>query len=160
MVFLVYHVGGDHVSNGNYCTDERFDSHMRKSGFHVLRVGIAVTFLWIGILIFKNPEAWGTGFIQPWAAGLLPIPIREAMISTAILDIVIGVALLIDTLTWLAGAVGSIHLIIVLIVSGINEITVRDIGLLSATLALFAHSIPARFIPRKVRPASSSPPDS
>lgn len=118
---------------------------MRFSGLHILRVGLAVTFLWIGILILKAPELWGTGFIQPWAAGLLPVPIREAMISTAVLDIAIGFFLLIDTLTWVAAAVGSIHLIIVLAVSGINEITVRDVGLLAATIALFVHKVPVQF---------------
>ena len=118
---------------------------MRTSGFHILRVGVAVTFIWIGILIFKEPELWGTGFIQPWAAGFLPVPIREAMVGTAVLDMLIGVVLLVDTLTWLAAAVGSIHLIIVLTVSGINEITVRDIGLLAATLALFISAAPERF---------------
>lgn len=115
---------------------------MRTSSFHILRVGIAVTFLWIGILILKNPEAWGTGFIQPWAAGFLPVPLKEAMIGTAILDLLIGMFLLIDKFTWLAAAVASVHLIIVLTVSGINEITVRDVGLLAATLALSCQSAP------------------
>src|SRR3989344_5189598 len=66
---------------------------MRKSSFHFLRVGLAITFLWIGILIFRNPEAWG-GYLEPWAAGLLPIPLSEAMIGTAIIDIIIGALLL------------------------------------------------------------------
>jgi len=47
---------------------------MKKTSFHFLRVGLAITFLWIGILIFKNPEAWG-GYLEPWAVGLLPIPL-------------------------------------------------------------------------------------
>lgn len=116
------------------------------SGFHVLRVGIAITFLWIGILIFKNPEAWGTGFIQPWAAGLLPVPIREAMLGTAVLDVVIGVLLLADVFTWVAALVGSAHLIVVLTVSGINAITIRDVGLLAGTLALLVSTLPEKFV--------------
>lgn len=114
---------------------------MKKTSFHFLRVGLAITFLWIGILIFKNPEAWG-GYLQPWAAGLLPIPLSQAMIGTAILDITIGAFLLFDFLVWLAALVGSIHLIIVLTVSGITDITVRDIGLLVGTLALMIDSLP------------------
>jgi len=114
---------------------------MTKTSFHVLRVGLAITFLWIGVLIFKNPESWG-GYLQPWAAGLLPIPLTQAMIGTAILDIVIGFFLLIDVLTWLAALLGAVHLIIVLAVSGITDITVRDIGLLTAALALMIDSLP------------------
>lgn len=120
---------------------------MTKASFHFLRVGLAVTFLWIGILIFKNPEAWG-GYLQPWAAGLLPIPIAKAMIGTAILDITIGVFLLFDFLPWLAALVGAIHLVIVLTVSGITDITVRDIGLLVAALAIMIDSLPQSILRR------------
>ena len=116
---------------------------MKKISFHFLRVGLAITFLWIGILIFKNPEAWG-GYLQPWAAGLLPVPLAQAMLGTAILDIVIGVLLLIDIFTWLAALVGAIHLVIVMAVSGINELTVRDIGLFAGTVALMIDSLPQK----------------
>ena len=114
---------------------------MKKSSFHILRVGLAITFLWIGILIFKNPEAWG-GYLEPWAVGLLPVPLNEAMIGTAILDIAIGALLLADIFTWLAAFVGAIHLGIVLTVSGITDITVRDIGLLAGLIAIIADSLP------------------
>ena len=114
---------------------------MKKISFHFLRVGLAITFLWIGILIFENPEAWG-GYLQPWVAGLLPVPLAQAMMGTAILDITIGVLLLADILTWLAALVGAIHIVIVQAVSGITEITVRDIGLLAGMLALMIDSPP------------------
>ncbi len=114
---------------------------MKISSFHILRVGVAITFLWIGILIFREPEAWG-GMLQPWAAGLLPIPLKEAMIGTALLDIAVGFFLLIDVFTWLAAILGATHLAIVLTTVGINAITVRDIGLLAATLALAGSAWP------------------
>lgn len=118
---------------------------MNKASFHILRVGLAITFLWIGVLIFKQPEAWG-GYLMPWAAGLLPIPIEQAMIGTAVLDIVIGIFLLFDYFVWLAALAGIIHLIIVLAVSGITDITVRDIGILAATAALMGSSLPEIFV--------------
>lgn len=114
---------------------------MKTSAFHILRVGIAVTFLWIGILIFRQPEAWG-GYLQPWVVNLLPIPLKEAMIATALFDIAIGAFLLVDILTYLAASLGALHLIIILTVSGINAITVRDIGLLAALLALMITAWP------------------
>ena len=101
---------------------------MKRLSFHFLRIGLAVTFLWIGVVILKNPEAW-SGYLQPWAVGLIPIPLAQAMIGAAILDITIGALLLINFLPWLIALVGSIHLVIILIVSGITDITVRDIGL-------------------------------
>ncbi|KKT00452.1 MAG: hypothetical protein UV76_C0010G0027 [Candidatus Nomurabacteria bacterium GW2011_GWA2_43_15] len=118
---------------------------MNKTSFHILRVGLAITFLWIGILIFKQPEAWG-GYLQPWVTDLLPIPIKEAMLGTAFLDIVIGILLLVDSFTWLAALLGTLHLIVVISTSGINEVIVRDIGLLAATAALFWDSLPKDFM--------------
>ena len=120
---------------------------MKRISFHILRIGLAITFLWIGILILKNPEAWG-GYLRPWAAGLLPIPLAQAMMGTAILDIAIGAFLLINFLPWLAATIGAIHLIAILIVSGITDITVRDIGLLAGTLALIIDSPPPSIIRR------------
>ncbi len=118
---------------------------MTKAGFHILRVGLGITFLWIGVLIFKQPEAWG-GYLKPWAAGLLPVPLSQAMITTAILDIIVGFLLLIDTLTWLASLLAIIHLILVLIVSGITDITVRDIAILAGAIAILFDSLPKNFL--------------
>lgn len=114
---------------------------MSRTSFHIVRVGMAITFLWIGVLIFKEPEAWG-GYLQPWAAGLLPVPLAQAMVGTAIVDLAIGVLLLADIFTWLAALVAAVHLVIVLTVSGITDITVRDIGLLVAAFALLFDSLP------------------
>ena len=121
---------------------------MKKAAFHFLRVGMAITFLWIGILIFQMPEAW-IGYLQPWARALLPIPIEQAMIGTAILDIIIGALLLVDIFTWFAAFLGTVHIMIVLTVSGITDITIRDIGLLVGVIALMIESLP-QFITSKL----------
>ncbi|MEK7473302.1 MAG: DoxX family membrane protein [Patescibacteria group bacterium] len=120
---------------------------MKQASFHLLRVGLAITFLWIGILILKSPEAWG-GYLQPWAMELLPLPIRQMMIGTAILDIVVGVLLLVGVWTWIAAALAAFHIAVVLTVSGINAITVRDIGLLAGALAVLSDTYP-KIWPRK-----------
>ena len=118
---------------------------MSKASFHILRVGLAITFLWIGILIIKQPEAWA-GYIAPWATNLLPISPVEAMQGTAILDIAIGFLLLIDTWVWLVALVGALHLITVLAVSGITDITVRDIAIFSGAVALLLERWPKNLL--------------
>ena len=81
---------------------------------------------------FDFEKSGGLGRISATlGAGLLPVPLAQAMMGTAILDIVIGAFLLINFLPWIATLVGSVHLIVILIVSGITDITVRDIGLLA-----------------------------
>ncbi len=121
---------------------------MKKTSFHFLRVGMAIVFLWIGILIFKNPTGWGE-YLQPWALALLPIPIAQAMIGTAILDVIVGALLLIDILTWFAAFLGALHILIVLTTVGITDITIRDIGLLVGVIALMIESLP-QFILNKI----------
>lgn len=118
---------------------------MNKTSYHILRVGLAITFIWIGILILKYPIAW-EGYLQPWARELLPIPAHQALLSTAVLDIIIGILFLIEWKIWIAGLLGSLHLIMVLTVSGITDITVRDIGLLAATLAIMMESMPMSIV--------------
>ena len=120
---------------------------MKRTSYHILRVGLAVTFLWVGILIASHPEAWGN-FIRPWAAGLLPGSIRDAMIGTAVLDIVVGLLLLVDVWVWVAAALAAFHLAVVLVVSGIGDVTVRDIGLLAAAIAVMVESKPPKFLAR------------
>jgi len=114
---------------------------MKKLAYHILRIGVGITFVWIAVMIFQNPTAWG-GMLEPWAVNLLPVPIEQAMYATAVLDLVIGVLLVLNLLPWLGGLLGSIHLAVILIGAGVNAITVRDIGLLAATLALTIETWP------------------
>ena len=114
---------------------------MSKISLHILRFGMAITFLWIGVLILRDPEAWSS-YIQPWAANLLLVPPKTAMLATAVLDIAVGILFLTNYLLWLPASLASFHLAVVLTVSGINAITVRDIGLLAAAIALFAVYFP------------------
>ncbi|MBI2551303.1 hypothetical protein HYV73_03070 [Candidatus Uhrbacteria bacterium] len=115
----------------------------KTSSYHILRIGLGLTFLWIGILILQDPFYWG-GFIKPWAADLIPGTIKNAMISTAILDLAVGVVLLVDYKTWVAALIGSAHILIVLITVGIDAITVRDLGLLAGTISILWDDLPAR----------------
>ena len=114
---------------------------MNKTAFHILRIGLGITFLWIGILIFKDPASWG-GYLQPWAANLLPVPIEQAMVGTAVLDMIIGIMLLLGFWVWIGALLAAIHLVIVLVTSGITDITARDIGLLAGAVALIVSTWP------------------
>lgn len=117
---------------------------MSHTSFHLSRVGLGITFLWIAVLIVADPEGWG-GLLQPWAAGLLPLPLKAAMVQTAILDGVIGFLFLVDLWTWLAALLAAIHLCVVLAVTGITPVTVRDIGLLAVAVGLFLDAMPGRW---------------
>lgn len=120
-------------------------------GYHIIRVGLAITFLWIGVLIFQDPVGWG-GYLQSWAQNLLLVPVAQAMLGVAVFDIVVGGFLLVGVGVWAASVLATIHLASVLIVSGIDPITVRDIGLLAAAIALAVATWPERWKLKKQTP--------
>lgn len=118
---------------------------MDKSAFHILRIGTGITFVWIGILIFQSPEAWGS-YMAPWVVDLLPISVKNVMILTAILDVTIGFLLLAKIMVWRVAIAAAVHLGMVLIVSGINEGTVRDIAIVAGAIALAVDSYKGEYI--------------
>lgn len=116
---------------------------MQKLPFHILRIGMGATFLWIGILIVQNPEGFST-MIRPWAVSLLPISPVTLLEGTGFFDIAVGLLLLLNFQTKVASFLAALHLFSVLLVSGINAVTVRDIGLLAGTVALFFGPLPKK----------------
>ena len=123
----------------------------RPNPMHILRVGIAVTFLWIGILILQDPIAW-SGFIRPWVRELLILPVEQTMQFNAVYDLIVGALLLFSVrpwMTWLGALLASVHMIAVLTVAGIDPVTVRDIAVLAGSLSLLSWSWPATLWPRK-----------
>ncbi len=125
---------------------------MKHYAYHILRIGLAVTFIWIGVMIVSNPAAW-TGYIQPWARSLLPGPIEQVMFVTGIFDVIVGLVLLAGFKTWIASFLAAGHIAVVMITSGINEVTVRDIGLFAAALALAIETCPDKWLRSLVKRA-------
>ncbi len=118
---------------------------------HIIRVGIAITFLWIGILILQDPVGW-SGFIRPWMREYLISTPEQTMQMNGVFDLVIGALLLFSVrqwMTWLGALLAALHMITVLAVAGIDPVTVRDIAILSGALALLSWSWPATLWPRK-----------
>ncbi len=110
---------------------------LKKKAVLILRVGLALTFIGVGVLILTESEGWA-GHLPAWITQLLLFEPARLMLAVGALDVIIGLALMAERTAWLAAQVGSIHLIIVLLVAGLNHETVRDIGLLAGTLALAA----------------------
>lgn len=105
---------------------------------------MAITFLWIAVLIFKSPLFW-TGFLNPFIVDMLPITAVQFMYVVAVLDAVVGIMFLINWKVYWAGLIAALHILGVLVVSGINDITVRDIAIMGAGFALFLETVPVRW---------------
>lgn len=116
---------------------------MTPLSLKILRIGLGITFLWLGYQIWIEPLAWGS-FMLPWAQDLLPQPLEQFMKTTAILDIIIGLWLIIGWKVWIPALLASLHLVGVLITTtGSLQLAIsRDVGLLAGTLAILIDTFP------------------
>ncbi len=126
----------------------------QKIAYHILRVTLGITFIWVSVMIFQEPVLW-SGFIDPWVENLIPIELETMMKITAGLDLLIGLLLIADKWTWIVSLIASLHLLTILIGSSIDTITVRDIGLLGAAVALTLLSAPTKFFRLKKQEAQA-----
>lgn len=100
----------------------------------ILRIGLGVTFLLIGIDILRNPQNW-IGYVP----GGVPLGLsREGLLAaTGVFDAIVGLGLILRVMPKVSSGLAALHLIGIIITSGIDPVIVRDIGLLAAALALF-----------------------
>lgn len=104
-----------------------------KWSYLFLRLGLGLTFLWIGVDMFRNPDVW-IGYIPANPGFGLT---REAALRAAgAFDMALGLMLLLRVWSKLAGALVVVHMAGILVVHGVDAVLIRDVGLLGAGLAL------------------------
>jgi len=113
------------------------DSPAKKWAKFFLRGGLAFVFIWVGLKSWLEPDNW-LGFVPLWLENALPIGLVFFLKIHAVFNLALGLWLLAGRWLVVASAIASLYIIAVLIATGINDITFRDIGLLGATAALFA----------------------
>jgi len=115
---------------------------MVPTAFLVIQLGLAFVFVWTGVLIFKDTPGWADIIRNSWVARFLPMSPESAMRGTAVFDIVIGIWLLTGAFLWLSSLIAGLHLITVLLVTGIMAPSYRDVGLLAAAAGLTLYAFP------------------
>lgn len=110
-----------------------------KTSHLILRLGLAFVFLWFGIDKFINPEYWIKAWVPLWFQGILAslgIGNLNFIYINGILEIIIGLGFLFNIFVKLFASLVILFLLFVIFSFGLNEVTVRDIGLIGAALAL------------------------
>ena len=99
--------------------------------------GLAFVFGWFGIDKFVHPTLW-MGFLPPWMDGFLGISKTVWIVIVGASEILLALMILIPVrmIRQLGAAFMGIHLLGVLWQLGWNDIAVRDIGLLTGSIAL------------------------
>jgi len=104
----------------------------------ILRVGVALTFLYPPISAFLNPFAW-IGYFPPFLVGIVPDPVL--LHSFGILELFIGFWLLWGKHLLLPSALATVLLVaIVLFNLPQFDVVFRDLSIAAMALALTLHS--------------------
>lgn len=100
----------------------------------VLRIGLGIVFLWFGFTNLFNSDV---------LAGYLPQFVSSfsiyVFLSTGIFEVIFGSFLITGFHTRESSFLLFLHLVIIIISVGYNDVAVRDFGLALATLAIFLH---------------------
>ncbi len=105
----------------------------------LLRVSLALVFLWFGIDKFFHPTYW----LQAWIpqsiinlGALMHISGSAIVYSFGVVELLIGISLASNMFIGFFGSIGVLFLITIPLFYGFNEVLVRDVGLIGGLLAL------------------------
>ena len=119
----------------------------------LVRIGLAIVFLWFGINQLLFPSTF-MGYVPSWAIQggggmmgnmihnmimVIPHPATSLLYFNGIIEIMFGIMMLFGIYTRLSAVVLAIHLVIITISLGYNDVAVRDFGLALATASIFLH---------------------
>ncbi len=101
----------------------------------VLRLGLAILYLWFGVSEITNTGAWTT-WVPAWATAMTGLSAETIVQLNAAFEILAGALLAIGLLTrWIALALG-LHMVLLVFEIGFNAIGMRDFAIMMATFAL------------------------
>lgn len=108
---------------------------MQTFGFFVLRIGLALVFMWFGTQQIINPDKW-TAFVPIWAHVSF-LTIKQIVLVNGALEIVAGILLIFNVWTRIVALLLALHLAGIAFSLGINPTGIRDFGLAMSMFALF-----------------------
>ncbi len=108
------------------------------SAFWILRVGFVLLPLLMGIDKFTNVMTYWPDYLAGWIVGFLPFSAQSAMYIVGAVEIIAAAGIAVKpryasyvVALWLAGIVVNL-----LLLGGVLDVALRDVGLLVAALAL------------------------
>lgn len=104
-------------------------------GIFVLRVGLAVLFLWFGFSQFLDQAAW-TSWVPEWAMNLTGLEAEMIVLLNGGFEIAFGVLLALGLYVRPAALLLALHLAFITFEIGLNSVGLRDFAIMMATFAL------------------------
>ncbi|MDE1874595.1 MAG: DoxX family protein [Patescibacteria group bacterium] len=102
----------------------------------VLRIGIALVFLWFGYDQFRDPSAW-TAYVPQFAVTISMLSATTLVHINAAFELIFGAALMLGFFTRFVAFFLTLHMFDIMFIVGWDAVGVRDFGLSIATTAIW-----------------------
>ena len=106
-----------------------------KNPLFVIRIGLAVVFLWIGIDTLLHPIVW-LAWVPQWLLNIIPFSPTMFMYIHGSIEALLGLMLLVGFLTRKVAAVVAVMLAAIIVILGFNDLAARDFAILTIAVAL------------------------
>ncbi len=104
-----------------------------------IRIGLALVFLWFGVDKFIQPQYWIDAWMPQWAqhgAQAIGMSSMNAVFLIGIFEVLVAVSFVTGFFTRAFAMAGIVFLGAILVMHGLDEVMVRDIGIIAALVAL------------------------
>ncbi len=107
---------------------------MSNKAKFLLRLGLAFVFAYAGIAALMSPTSW-VGYVPQWVSGF--VSPETFLLLHSIFELALAAAILFKIKPKIAYALAALDLLAILIFSGIDAVTFRDVGLFFLAFALW-----------------------
>ena len=104
----------------------------------ILRLGLAMVFIWFGMNQILNQSMWLT-FIPDWASRLTGMGAATLVLVNGIFEVVFALLLAFGIQIRIVATLLFLHMILIVSDVGIDPVGVRDVGLMFALLSVALH---------------------
>lgn len=111
------------------------NNNINKYAPLILRIGLAMVFLWFGMNQLLNQSTW-LSLIPEWVTSLSGMTAKTVVILNGIFEVAMSVFLAFGIWIRPVAILLSIHLLMIIGDLGLTAVGVRDVGLLSALVSV------------------------
>ena len=108
----------------------------KKMASLALRFGLAATYIYSGLSLILEPAAW-LAYVPVWFVDILPVGILPYLQFQGILELLLAAAFISGILLRPAAFLSALEMLLILVLSGVDGVTFRDLAILGGSLAVF-----------------------
>ena len=116
----------------------KFDTSLKNLAPAILRIGIALVFMWFGFQQLTDAALW-LGYVPDAVVAILHVGVTTLVHFNGAFEFLFGLALLAGFFTRTTALLLALHMADIVLIVGYTSIGVRDFGLAVATLAVFCY---------------------